>query len=495
MISDEDIDLQDPETQDDDSDSQDSEIVGDYDEKPDHDEDADSESNDTDSDIEDPEEPDDEIFEETEPINGYERCYDKIPAGDYEGFFADKKIEPLIKKILGYDGDYELKEEDLEKITEIGVSAKDLRGFEKLVNLEYVKFQDTEGNIYDFTPLSNLKKLKKIRIYFRPPAELDPSEHHENMTCLDGSFSLLTTLEALEMENTHLKEVAPIEQLVNLVSLNLNFNKIEILPENIGNLEKLDFLVFVHNNVKNIEQLKSLTNLKELFFHYNYVEDIYPIKNLVDLTRLGAQGNRIKNISAVTSLVKLTYLGLDNNQIEEIPKEITNLKKLKTLELDYNNICNLPDLKGLDSLDEMRLSNNELNDEDWMKLDGLEHVWSLSVALNKITKVPIMKNLKSLKELYLNYNYITDLSGFADNESFPALRRLDVGSNNIDNAEAFRNRKGLTSLWVDKNCIKDFSPLEELKARGTYVGGMNEQLESCERKIITSVEGVCPFEE
>ena len=137
--------------------------------------DADSESNDTDSDIEDPEEPDDGIYEETEPINGYKRCYDKIPAGAYEGFFADKKIEPLIKKILGYDGDYELKEEDLEKITEIGVSAKDLRGFEKLVNLEYVKFQDTEGNIYDFTPLSNLKKLKKIRIYFRPPADLDPS--------------------------------------------------------------------------------------------------------------------------------------------------------------------------------------------------------------------------------------------------------------------------------------------------------------------------------
>ncbi len=474
---------------DDDIDSEEgSDFVDDYDEKPDHDEDADSESNDTDSDIEDPEEPDDEIFEQTEPINGYARCYDKIPAGPYEGLFADPKLESQIKKSLGYDDDYEFTQEDLEKIKEISVSFKDLRGFEKLVNLEYVKFQDTEGNIYDFTPLSNLKKLKKIRIYFRPPAELDPSEHHENMTCLDGSFSLLTTLEALEMENTHLKEVAPIEQLVNLVSLNLNFNKIEILPENIGNLEKLDFLVFVHNNVKNIEQLKSLTNLKELFFHYNYVEDIYPIKNLVDLTRLGAQGNRIKNISAVTSLVKLTYLGLDNNQIEEIPKEITNLKKLKTLELDYNNICNLPDLKGLDSLDEMRLSNNELNDEDWMKLDGLEHVWSLSVALNKITKVPIMKNLKSLKELYLNYNYITDLSGFADNESFPALKRLDVGSNNIDNAEAFRNRTGLSSLWVDKNCIKDFSPLEELKERGTHVGGMNEQLESCERTI-TFVEG------
>ena len=173
-------------------------------------------------------------------------------------------------------------------------------------------------------------------------------------------------------------------------------------------------------------------------------------------------------------------MGLDSNQIEEIPEEITNLKKLQTLELDYNNICNLPDLKGLDSLNEMKLSDNELNDEDLMKLDGLEHVRVLYVALNKITKVPIMKNLKSLQELYLNYNYITDLSGFADNDSFPALKRLDVGSNNIDNAEAFRKREGLSILRVDKNCIKDFSPLKELEERGTYVGGMHEQLESCE---------------
>jgi Leucine-rich repeat (LRR) protein len=107
----------------------------------------------------------------------------------------------------------------------------------------------------------------------------------------------------------------------------------------------------------------------------------------------------------------------------------------------------------------------------------------LYLSFNKITKIPKLKNVKSLYELYLVGNKISDLSGFADNESFPALKRLDVGSNNIDNAEAFRNRKGLSSLWVDKNCIKDFSPLEELKERGTYVGGMNEQLESCERNI------------
>ena len=440
---------------DEDIDSQDSEIVDDSNEISDHDSDS--------------PEPSEEIFEETKPINGYARCYDKIPAGTYEGFFADKKIESQVKQILEYNGDHELTEEDLEKVTEIRLRSKDIRGVEKLVNLEYVVI--LTGTIYDYTPLSQLKKLKTLKI------------HAESMTCLDGSFSLLTNLETLEIVETKLTDVSPVEQLVNLKSLDLLENHIEFLPKNIGNLQQLEFLAFSHNNVQDITPLKSLTNLKKLFFHYNYIEDISPIKCLSNLTRFGAQGNQIKDISPVTNLVDLTYLGLNENQIKDIPKEIINLKKLQDLELKFNNINNLPNLTGLDSLVIMEISFNDLSNENVMKLDALESVKSLYITSNKrITKVPIMKNLKSLQELYLNYNSITDLSGFTDNESFPALKRLDVGSNKIEDVEAFRNRKGLSSLWVDKNCIKDFSPLEELKAQGTHVGGMNEQLESCENK-------------
>ena len=75
----------------------------------------------------------------------------------------------------------------------------------------------------------------------------------------------------------------------------------------------------------------------------------------------------------------------------------------------------------------MWIGSNDLNNEDLMKLDDLENVRFLNVALcKKITKVPVMKNLKSLKELYLNYNSITDLSGFADNESFVAHTKAGV---------------------------------------------------------------------
>ena len=435
---------------------EDSYFIDDYDEKPDHDTDSAT-----------PEEPDNEIFEETEPVNGYARCYDKIPAGDYDGLFADPMIESQIKQILGYDEDYELAEEDLEKVKEITLSVKDIRGVEKLVNLKSVKI--STGKIYDYTPLSELKKLKKVVI------------NTASMTCLDGSFSQLTNLETLEIRETKLKDVSPVEQLVNLTSLDLLENQIKFLPENISNLQQLEFLAFSHNNVQDINPLKSLTNLKKLFFHYNYVEDISPVKDLVNLTSLGGSFNKIKDLSPVTNLVNLTfYLEFHQNQIKEIPKDIINLKKLQELDLTYNEISNLPELKGLDSIVTVRLSYNDLNNDDFIKLNELETVRFLDVAFNKITNVPVMKNLKSLKELYLNYNSITDLSGFADNESFPALKSVYLGSNKISDAEALRERKGLNRLSIGKNCIQDLSPLEELNERGTYVSGMNDQLENCE---------------
>ena len=173
ILPDGDADTEDSETVDYDSDSQSSEII-DSDEMPD----ADSE------------ETSDGIFEKTQPINGYKRCYDKIPAGDYEGWFANPYIESEVKRSLGYEQSYELKEGDLEKVKEITIYSQDLRGIEKLVNLK--KIQISGENVYDFTPLSGLTKLKELILY------------SEYMTCLDGSLSLLTNLETLEIRETNL---------------------------------------------------------------------------------------------------------------------------------------------------------------------------------------------------------------------------------------------------------------------------------------------------
>ena len=281
----------------------------------------------------------------------------------------------------GLNTDYELQKEDLEYLREVSICTKDLRGIEKLINLESIAISG--GNVYDFTPLLKLEKLKTVKIDagdrdcgnpFLGIFKVMPLNIvFENITCLDGSFSQLTNLEKVLIYNTNLKDISPVEQLVNLASLTMNNNEIESLPENIGNLQKLEYLNFSNNNIKDIEWVKSLTNLKTIWFEFNNISDISPVKDLVNLTKFVAQGNQINDISAVKNLVNLTYLGLNNNQIEEIPAEITNLKKLNELELTSNDINNLPELKGLDSLVTLRLSYNNLNDEDLIKIGELKN--------------------------------------------------------------------------------------------------------------------------
>ncbi|HQB09108.1 MAG TPA: leucine-rich repeat domain-containing protein [bacterium] len=415
--------------------------------------------------------------EDSDSVAQYASCYDEIPDEPYEGLFADPNLEKQIKSKLGIGENEQLKESDLEQITDLYVrQIKDFRGLEKLINLEKFGFS-VGGNIYDFTPLSGLKKIKKFTIFYNDLNDFD------NMNCLDGSFSKLTSIEELEINGTELKDVSPIEQLTNLKILDISENQIEFLPENMENLQKLEELYLYGNKIDDILPLETLTNLSNLALNYNNVKDILPIKNMSKLARFNASNNNIADISVIENLPNLISFAAHINKITILPDNFSDLKKLNYLDLSYNEILELPAMAGLDSLKTLYLGHNEIS--DMTPLDSLENLEVLSIAGNKITKIPILKNLKSLWDLGLEMNEITDLSGLSDNDSFPGLNRLGLSYNKIENAEPLRKREGLGSLYIDNNCIKDLLPLEELKESGCSISGMDEQLERCEDTMLT----------
>ena len=415
--------------------------------------------------------------EDSDSATQYVSCYDEIPDEPYEGLFADPNLEKQIKSKLGIGENEQLKESDLEQITDLYIrQIKDFRGLEKLINLEKFGFS-VGGNIYDFTPLSGLKKIKKFTIFYNDLNDFD------NMNCLDGSFSKLTSIEELEINGTELKDVSPIEQLTNLKILDISENQIEFLPENMENLQKLEELYLYGNKIDDILPLETLTNLSNLALNYNNVKDILPIKNMSKLARFNASNNNIADISVIENLPNLISFAAHINKITILPDNFSDLKKLNYLDLSYNEILELPAMAGLDSLKTLYLGHNEIS--DMTPLDSLENLEVLSIAGNKITKIPILKNLKSLWDLGLEMNEITDLSGLSDNDSFPGLNRLGLSYNKIENAEPLRKREGLGSLYIDNNCIKDLLPLEELKESGCSISGMDEQLERCEDTMLT----------
>lgn len=62
-----------------------------------------------------------------------------------------------------------------------------------------------------------------------------------------------------------------------LSQLDLTHNKIEFLPDSIGNLRKLEQLYLRHNRLKNLPPLHSCSALKELYLGNNFIKVICDI--------------------------------------------------------------------------------------------------------------------------------------------------------------------------------------------------------------------------
>ncbi len=139
-------------------------------------------------------------------------------------------------------------------------------------------------------------------------------------------------------------------------TLDLRSRNLMEIPEEIFDLEWLEFLYLSVNKIKEIPPaLTNLINLTGLYLSGNEIKEIPPaLTNLINLTSLDLGFNQIKEIPpAITNLTNLTYLILDNNQIKEIPSALTNLINLTSLDLSGNPI-EYPSLeivdKGIESI-------------------------------------------------------------------------------------------------------------------------------------------------
>jgi Leucine-rich repeat (LRR) protein len=77
---------------------------------------------------------------------------------------------------------------------------------------------------------------------------------------------------------------------------------------------------------------------------------------------------------------KLTYLDLSYMELTKIPPEIAGLENLQELNLSNNQISDLSNLVGLENLQELDLSNNQIS--DLINLAGLIDLAKYNKYLN-----------------------------------------------------------------------------------------------------------------
>lgn len=151
--------------------------------------------------------------------------------------------------------------------------------------------------------------------------------------------------------------------------------------------------------IESVEPLATLTQLDTLYLKQDGIRDISPLKGLVNLEQLDVSGNyEIRDISAVTDMKKLKTLDISINSVSDLDP-VSGLSKLERLNAGNNGIQTLPDLSGLTSLTALDLSGNQ------------------------ITDVSALAALGQLKELNLSGN-----DGLTDVKALAGLKHLEKGS-------------------------------------------------------------------
>ncbi|XP_078688182.1 uncharacterized protein LOC144920135 [Branchiostoma floridae x Branchiostoma belcheri] len=134
-------------------------------------------------------------------------------------------------------------------------------------------------------------------------------------------------------------------QCCTLKAICLKQNRIDTLPDNIGDLVSMRQLSLSHNHVKTLPQsIGGCSRLTILHIDHNSLERIPDsIGNLSKLKKFDASSNKLQALPlAICRCTELTFINLADNQIQFLPPKIGNLVKVEHFDLQGNKVTCLP---------------------------------------------------------------------------------------------------------------------------------------------------------
>ncbi|CAG8623833.1 6275_t:CDS:2, partial [Diversispora eburnea] len=396
-----------------------------------------------------------------------------------------------------------------EDITELNIRGRLLGGSLKLEG-----FNNLEEMRCDNNYLTDIKSLL---------SELNPEK--------------IKTLEDYEegIANRFVGSLQPLRRLTKLKQLFINNTDIdrglEYLPEDLESLycgdcaglrsNEVDFAAYletkkVYNKIERLNiadkglegslDLSVFKSLTDLNCSKNQITSL-DLTGLIKLENLSCNDNLIEEFD-LTSLnpEKLTSLNIKNNNLSEqnikIFDEFTKLKQLsigndnkeKIDKGEYNHFSgSLSSLKGLTDLENLYISNTDIDEIDIEKLPknlsiGKTYCSTEERPKSKVEKIQakLYSHLtkKYLNEMYpdksakvLDNLYSKGLKDHLDLSNYKDLEVLDCHDNQLTSIDISKNTK-LKKLNCSKNKLKgiDFEKsieLEELKCDNNKLGGLN----------------------
>ncbi len=171
-------------------------------------------------------------------------------------------------------------------------------------------------------------------------------------------------------------------------------------------------------------------------------------RDLARVTKLDASGRGIKSLQGMEQLKALRILNLEDNQIQDV-SPLKSLRKLTELSLRNNGITcleeiNFAELKGL-PLRKLSLRHNVVRPESGEQV--------------RLSDVRLLGYFTSLEELELRDNHIAEISFL---QELVGLQVLDLRENRIKDISPILNLTNMCELNLRENDISDLTPLSNL---------------------------------
>ena len=293
-----------------------------------------------------------------------------------------------------------------------------------------------------------------------------------NLSAVDWSV-LADSLSILSLSNNRLTSLNHIDKLSSLTQLNVDNNLIKAIPDAVfQTLYDLDVVSLRGNQLTMIGQ-STLGGLEQkctqLDLSSNYIKFVHPeaFRRLKNIQCLNLSNNAVKELVLPPIMDQLSELVLSNNQLTRFPDRLRDLRTISVLSLHNNMIESMPPLDignefGVTVVD---LSYNRLHNINEVRFVGLLN--NVNIGENELTDIgaDVFSDMTFIRELNLSNNALVRL---------PVALTLAIGRI----ARLYANRCSLTSL---DNWVVDISPttrLIELSLSGNRLTALPQALVS-----------------
>lgn len=184
-------------------------------------------------------------------------------------------------------------------------------------------------------------------------------------TCDISSIDFLTNmpkLNVLTLDVRNIKDLSPIGSCTELQHLELIGEEYENL-DFLNDLNSLEWLTIVGGGVKDIEPLRQKDTIELLRIYINTLEDISALSGMKNIYGLTIFSKELSDCTPLSSCTGLKYLSLSGCEKIDSLDFLDDMDGLEEIHLKGTSITNFEPLLDLKSLDEVTVSNGQLNYE------------------------------------------------------------------------------------------------------------------------------------